>query len=378
MTKKILMLSPTPIRPLNFGNRIRISRVVKSFIERGCLVDFIYYPSESDWRRDIPEDKLNEMQAIVNNFFIVPPTRGLHTNSIGVDHKIDEWWDDSIGQFLTWLFNLKKYDIFYVNYTWLSKAFEYCPKKTLKVLDTHDKFSGRRVELNKLHINPEFFHTTDNEEKIGLDRADLVLAIKKQEQHYFKNITNAETLTLIHADNLNFRAPALNKKNVKFGIFAAQNNINKKNIEKFLYETKCYFIHMSEILSIDIYGSICTELNVSMYPWVNLKGYVEKQDDFYNNVDVVLVPMEISTGLKIKSAEALSYGLPIIANRHAFEGLPAFHNAMKCKDSKQIFHEILSYLNDEENYRAKLIAGVKLSAKFALMDYNASIEKIIY
>ena len=45
--------------------------------------------------------------------------------------------------------------------------------------------------------------------------------------------------------------------------------------------------------------------------------------EFYRNVDVVAAPMQASTGLKIKVAEALAAGAPLVAHAHAMEGFPA-------------------------------------------------------
>jgi hypothetical protein len=46
-------------------------------------------------------------------------------------------------------------------------------------------------------------------------------------------------------------------------------------------------------------------------------------EDFYRTVDCVAIPMARSTGLKIKTGEALSLGLPVISLAHAFEGYEA-------------------------------------------------------
>ncbi len=46
----------------------------------------------------------------------VPPTRPLHAEAEGEDHRIDEWWDYGIGDYLRWLFSHRYFDAFVVNY----------------------------------------------------------------------------------------------------------------------------------------------------------------------------------------------------------------------------------------------------------------------
>lgn len=377
MRKKILVLSPTPFAPANFGNRVRVKRVIDAFIERGHAVDFLYYPGESDWRQSIPSQSYRAMVNYVDNFFISPVTRPLHSSSLAKDHLIDEWWDESIGAYISWLFKVNNYDCIYVNYTWLCKAFEYVPKEVFKILDTHDRFSNRRELLESLSIPPEFFHTTKQQESLGLERADLVLSIKKQEEFYFKEICKKPVLTLIHSNKLNFLDYNLNLDFYKFGIFAASNNINRVNILNFLEETSHIFLNTLPSFTIDIYGSICSRIEheVKNYPWVKLYGYVNTHEEFYKSVDVALVPISASTGLKIKAAEAFSFGIPIIGHQHAFEGLPIFHNSMRCKSFKEIGLSIFHYM-DDPIYRREVLTSVRLSAKTSELYFDTAIDSI--
>src|ERR1700754_3756426 len=158
---RVAVLSPTPTHPQDFGNRKRIYRVCSRYKEEGAQVTFIHYPAELEWRGRLPLRPQREMSDCWSQHFTVPPTRTLHDDPRGRHHTIDEWWDHAIGDFLTWLFSVEAFDIFIVNYSWLSKALDYAPRTTFKILDTHDKFSGRRQMLETLGLDPEFFYTTE-------------------------------------------------------------------------------------------------------------------------------------------------------------------------------------------------------------------------
>ncbi len=79
-------------------------------------------------------------------------------------------------------------------------------------------------------------------------------------------------------------------------------------------------------------------------------------EDFYRGVDVVVVPILKSTGLKIKVAEALASGAPLVAHVHAMEGYPTSEPLHRLPDFKTMARELASLSFD----RAPL---AKLAAK---------------
>jgi hypothetical protein len=62
--------------------------------------------------------------------------------------------------------------------------------------------------------------------------------------------------------------------------------------------------------------------NLSSHPRVKLLGTVGRVQEFYDAIDVVLAPVDRGGGMKVKVVEALTYGLPVLASRHALEGFP--------------------------------------------------------
>ena len=57
-------------------------------------------------------------------------------------------------------------------------------------------------------------------------------------------------------------------------------------------------------------------------PDVDVVGAVDAVTDFYDLVDLVVVPIERGGGMKVKVVEAMMHGVPVMATRHASEGLP--------------------------------------------------------
>jgi glycosyltransferase involved in cell wall biosynthesis len=57
-------------------------------------------------------------------------------------------------------------------------------------------------------------------------------------------------------------------------------------------------------------------------PNVDILGAVRTVDEFYDLVDVVVVPIERGGGMKVKVVEAMMHGAPVLATEHALTGLP--------------------------------------------------------
>jgi hypothetical protein len=56
-------------------------------------------------------------------------------------------------------------------------------------------------------------------------------------------------------------------------------------------------------------------------PSIEFVGSVENLADFYEQVRVVVVPMRFGAGVKIKTIEALQYGVPVVATEVGAEGV---------------------------------------------------------
>ncbi|WP_338456285.1 hypothetical protein [uncultured Alteromonas sp.] len=334
-TLRALVVAPTPTWPLNYGNRKRIFSVCSKLQSLGFEIHYVHYASEGDWRDYTPVEtrkKMNEQWDIVDHIW---PSKPLHDwPKEGDDHQIDEWWDWALENHLSKTFSAREYDVCIVNYTWLSKALELAPDKTYKVLDTHDKFSGRRELLASQGIGKEFFHTTEDQELTALDRADLVWAIKEEEEIDFKNMgTKAKVSTLLHIDDRRESSLPSFENGVKLGFIGANNNINRVNILRFIERATPIFKKYCAPLTIEIAGSICNEIEVQDNPFFKTVGYVDSIDEFYDGIHAAIIPMEFSTGLKIKVAEALSQTKPMFSHQHAMEGFTPCHE----------FHELISF-----------------------------------
>ena len=367
---RVLVLSPVPTWPVTLGNRNRIVQVNRALQREGARVALLHYPSDDEWRVRLPRAALAEMGRQWEEVFTCPVTRPLHTRpSEGEDHAADDWWDPAIGQMLDWLFKVGRYDALLVNYTWLSKALEHAPAGVLRILDTHDRFSDRRALLAANGLPPEYFHTTRDQERLALDRADLVWAIKEQEAAFFRTLTARPVRTLLHAEpERPLPAPAGQDGVLRLGVVGGKNNINATNIRAFLKVADAYLRRTLLPVEIVVAGSVCDLLEGLRLPYLRLLGRVEDMDDLYRQVDAVLAPLAFSTGLKIKVGEALSRGKPLISHAHAFEGYVPTHPFHECADFEAMMRAAHRLVRD----RSALDALAKASRR-SVAEAQASV-----
>jgi glycosyltransferase involved in cell wall biosynthesis len=322
---EVLVVSPTPSHPRDHGNRKRIYEVCHALKSRGAAIHFVHYPAEHDWRHERHESAEAAMRAEWDSYQLAPLTRSPHLAAKGEDHTIDEWADRGLTDYLRYACRTRRYDAAIVNYSWMSFALEALPASVFKILDAHDQFSGRRRMLQMNGIDPEFFHTTPQEEAKGLARADLVWAIKDDERRYFvEELKVRDALTLLHADPPApiWRAAASTDGWLRVGVIGARNNVNRRNIEAFLDAALPVFRRYMAPVRICLAGGAADDFADRAGPNVEIVGRLPEVADFYAGVDVVAAPMAFSTGLKIKVAEALAAGAPLIAHAHASEGFP--------------------------------------------------------
>ena len=264
-------------------------------------------------------------------------------------------------------FAAREYDLCVVNYTWLSKALDIAPKQTYKVLDTHDKFTGRRQLLAAQGIEKEFFHTTEDQEVIALNRADLVWAIKEEEEEDFiKMGTTAQVSTLLHIDERREATIPNISDRTFFGFIGANNNINQVNIKRFIEQATPIFTQYCAPITVQIAGSICKDLELADNPFFKTVGYIDDINDFYDEIHAAIIPMEFSTGLKIKVAEALSHTKPILSHKHAMEGFTPCHAFHKLESFKEMALAMIDLAYDGSEF--KYLKEASLSSHQATED----------
>ena len=134
-------------------------------------------------------------------------------------------------------------------------------------------------------------------------------------------------------------------------------------------------------LRVLIAGSICSqarrifenEANVTLIPWV------EEIQDFYNSVEVVVVPLLSGTGVSIKTLEAAWMSSAIVSTSTGMRGLRLVRERdYFLADDGDAFSGILKRLLDDSNLRKSLRhnAAVEIRKRHSLSAFSAVIEPL--
>jgi hypothetical protein len=364
LARSALVLSTTPPVPREYGNRNRVFQTIEFLRESGFGISFLLYALDEEWEKSIPP-YFRELADQFDYFAVIPNSKRLHQRAAGFHHTIDEWWDDAIGQHLTWLFQRKSFDILFVNYTFLSKAFTYAPRGTLRILDTHDIFTDRRESFERHGVEPEFFYTNQAEERIAFDRADAIIAIKASEAKFISSTTSKHVITIPYWDGKLIQSPEpwhvtpavfSHESPLRLGFIGAHNSVNVVNMQRFLRRFSRYVQLYNLPVEILIAGNVCRQLSED-YPFVRKLGRVASIAEFYRNVDVIICPLEFSTGIKIKVGEALAWQVPVLATHNAFDGFRAFHHSQTEETVASLCRSIAALAYNELSFGEIVKAG---------------------
>ncbi|SHI90144.1 Glycosyltransferase involved in cell wall bisynthesis [Roseomonas rosea] len=319
---RCLVISPTPTHPQDAGNRQRIHALLSALRGFGHQVEFAFVQREA-----VVPEAIEAMRAAWDRLHLIPYDRTAESPSLGETFALDDWFPPALEEAIAALAQAGSYDLVLVEYVFLSRALELFPPGTLKLLDTHDVFADRHHRLEALGLPIGFFHTSSAEEARGLDRADLVLAIQDDERQAFEEVTESPVVTLGFMPEVQPLSPAPHAA-LRIGYLGSGNPLNGHALARFL-----------QALDAETLPALGAEMRVAggasrfagpARPGLLPMGGVGSPADFYRGIDLVVNPHEGGTGLKIKTVEALAYGLPVIGTAEAFRGLgarAAFHAA---------------------------------------------------
>ena len=322
---RLLIVSPVASHPPDQGNAARILALAGALAARGVHCEFLYHTAEG-----MTAAQEAAMRAHWPAFHVNHAERRPEPRLPGA-WGLDDWCPTSLVARVAGLHRARRYDAIVVNYVWLSRIFEGLgDPPPLRVLDAHDVFGERRAVAMAAGIDPSWFFTTPEEEARGLVRADFVIAIQGAEAEALAARGARRVMVLGHAPPPRFLlGPALPLPCAAFGVIASGNPWN-------LAAVRALDAALAEQGGADwlIAGSVLRGFDAehALRSRPQRLGQVERVAEFYDAAGCVLVPNTGGTGLKIKTAEALMSGRPVLGTAHAFAGLGAAHPAHAAPD----------------------------------------------
>lgn len=327
----ILVVTPVPTHPPDAGNRARIKTLLHALTTAGHQIVVLHVQREHG-DADAMATAFKERYVPIRYTAPATPWRkrvrrwlqrlGSATNlPLGFTYKLDEWWDESVSQQVQAAVRAFDIDTVLANYVFFSKALVNLPTGVLKVLDTHDSFADRHKRLLAAGLQPAWFSCTTKDERTGIERADVVIAIQKAEADYFRSITTRTVITVGHlVDSPDI--PADIPSNHRLVTIGSRNTINVESTRWLAMEVFPLVLKRVPDATLAIVGGVCADLGeLQSVSGIFLQGRVDDVADEYRRANLVVNPMLSGTGLKIKSIEALGYGCALVTTPAGAQGL---------------------------------------------------------
>lgn len=363
---KILLFSPVPTHPCNAGNRARVYQLCEALREQGADLHIAFIEQhrgdrtmmENHWgkghchwirhakssRSKNGREALRKIQKYLSRKFF----RAFDFFKVDIPHDIDDWCGDIVIQEASSLIAHIAPDVVWVEYAYLSRIFEITPNHIFKILDTHDICANRHIMIRQQGRKPTFFYTTPEQERVGCRRADHVIAIQELEQNYFCQNYQVPCSTIGHFLRADPVVKVDNSESI-ITFIGSKNIINIDGIEWFLKECWPKIIKKLPDTYLEIYGRIGDAIDLNYANNIRLYGNVDELHSAYQKSCLVIAPLRMGTGIKIKCVEALARGKALVATPCAAEGLEEFvDSCYQIADTAEDFvNQCITILQDQ-------------------------------
>jgi glycosyltransferase involved in cell wall biosynthesis len=333
------VITDRQLYPPRQGTRARIVEVIRSLRSLGFRVVLVGPPPKT-WRSRL------RTRLLVNHVCFVNAPRFDKGSPLEFDSS--PFWpavDSALQRF--------KPGIVVAEYIWMTPCLDRVRSGALKVVDTHDVMHVRR-HLYATEGTGAWVDCSEAEEAALLRKADVVLAIQRHEKAVFEALVPERRVICVpHAVRVRGRwwrgKPAPNT--VMF--VGSINQGNLAGIRDFLREGWPLVLEAIPGSELRVYGDIVKQLTVEAAGVTRL-GYVRFLGTAYRGSAVVINPVSLGTGLKIKTVEALAYGKALVTTPCGAEGLEEGSAAafLVAQDMRQLAAEVVQLLQDPVRRRA--------------------------
>lgn len=254
--------------------------------------------------------------------------------------------------------------------------------KPVTILDTHDIFS-LRTECYKMYGRvPDRSISREDEYRL-MGRYHWIMAIQEAEATLLGRHFEGRVLLCMHPHRPDggresaVRTGGDGADKLRLVFFSSYGDLNVDALQWFVGNVWDESLRQRYIL--DVYGTICRGISLKV-PGVRLRGPVRTVDEAYAEADVVINPLRFGSGLKVKSVEAVAWGLPLVTTSVGAEGLvEGAGTFLFLADTAGDMRAVLKRLTDPELRRsacraARIFADRRLTPEACFRDLRRVIK----
>ncbi len=206
-------------------------------------------------------------------------------------------------------------------YVYMTPCFVGLPDSALKLTHTIDMVSrvGQQVAVfGGDAIGREF---TAAEERAALLRGDVIIAVQQREAELFRALApERRVIVLGYAPPHIVAAPAEPVEQARVLIVGGEHEMNRRGLTLFYQRVWPQILAAIPDAVLAVVGEVGRFLPQGL-PRVQVLKMVERLDLEYARATVVVNPVDLGTGLKIKTVEALCFGKALVSTPVGVEGL---------------------------------------------------------
>lgn len=371
-TPCVFIVSHIRFYPSSAGNELRLFKLIRYFKKQGFRVVILVHPFLE--KQTLNRQRLYEIHKYVDFYeeldtkhyisdYHVLMSSKKNTELKNFQHLELAYCPDALLQRVGELIALYNPRIVISEYIWMSRIFRVVDDSVLKIIDLHDMFSRKTSSMSKYKMKNNILITPE-QERVFINRADVCIAIQKDEARAFSDLSPKCKIvtTGVNFDDIHIKQRKIKSKtSLSVLIVASKNELNLQCVEEFITKVWPMVIEKIPKATLTIVGKIVDILSNTNLASIHLIPYVESLDQVYEKATLIVNPVYMGTGLKIKSVEAIAHHKPLVSFSEGVAGMyegEGIRPYLIVRDRKEMALQICNVLCDIK-LRKKLMKKAK-------------------
>lgn len=202
-----------------------------------------------------------------------------------------------------------------------------------------------------LKIEKKKIEKSEKDMSLYFDAISLV-SNKEKEEYNDKKLKNIDIFSFPPCYKIDNIKNTILKDGEKQRLVFLGNNTYQPNIEaieKYIIELKDNLVKNKREIDVVVIGKIDDVLKSKLESKnIIVTGFVDKVENYVFKKDIMVLPLDTGTGVKLKVLDSLSYGLPVVTTSKGIEGtalVPDEHFILCDNYSKDLYNVIKDILD---------------------------------